>query len=229
MSTHWSLKRSPWSIAGALLVLIAVHGTTAMAQPAGQAARGDAVRVADRGQKPTARPHRPQVPRGDRSRHTEVERTADGHTSHSTVTAPDGRTATRDSTVVNNRAAGTHTRDTTYTGPAGRTRAVHDVTTRTEDGHTRQTTYTDAQGRTATRDASVVNDRDAATRTRDVTYTGRDGQQRTVNDVTQRTENGYTRNSTYTNAQGETGTRSATVTCDKTTSKCTKDVTVDAP
>lgn len=229
MTTRWSLKRSPWSIAGALLVLIAVQGTTALAQPAAQHARVGAARVADRGHKPAARPQRPQVPHGDRSRHTEVQRTTDGHTSHSTVTGPDGRTATRDSIVVNDRTAGTRTRGTTYTGPEGRARTVNDVTTRTEDGHTRQTTYTDAQGRTSTRDARVVNDREAGTRTRDVTYTGRDGQKRTVNDVTQRTDNGYTRNSTYTNAQGETGTRSATVTCDKTAGKCTKEVTVDAP
>jgi hypothetical protein len=229
MSTCWSWKSLTWSIAGALLVLAALHGATALAQPAGELARAEAVRVADRGQKPAARPQRAQVPRGDRSRHTEVQRTNDGHTSHSTVTGAQGRTATRDSTVANDSAAGSRTRDTTYAGPEGRTRTVHDVTTRTDDGHTRQTTYTDAQGRTATRDANVVNDRDAGTRTRDVTYTGRDGQTRTVNDVTRRTDSGYTRNSTYTNAQGETGTRSATVSCDRVAGKCTKDVEVDAP
>jgi hypothetical protein len=227
MSTRWSWKHSTWSIAGALLALAALHGTIALAQPAGELARAEAVRVADRGQKPAAR--RAQVPRGDRSRHTEVQRTNDGHTTHSTVTGARGRTATRDSTVANDPAAGTRTHDTTYAGPQGRTRTVHDVTTRTDDGYARQTTYTDAQGRTATRDANVVNDRDAGTRTRDVTYTGRDGQTRTVNDVTQRTDNGYTRNSTYTNAQGETGTRSATVSCDRVAGKCTKDVEVNAP
>jgi hypothetical protein len=229
MSTRSSSKPSAWTTIGALVVLLGMQGTAALAEPANHPARSDAVRVADRGHRPAARPQRPQMPHGDYARHTEVQRTSNAHTSHSTVTGANGRSATRDSTVVNDRAAGTRTRDTTYTGPEGRTRTVNDVTTRTNDGHTRQTTYTDAQGRTATREATVVNDRDAGTRTRDVTYTGRDGQERVVHDVAQRTDDGYTRNSTYTNAHGETATRSATVSCDKAAGKCTKDVQVDAP
>ncbi len=227
MSTRSSLKPSLWSTASALAVLLTLCGATAEARPADQQARGSAVRVADRGHRNAARP--PQVPRGDRSRHTEVQRTDNGHASHSTVTGRDGRTATRDSTVVNDRDAGTRTRDTTYTGPDGRTRTVNDLTTRTDDGHARHTTYTDAQGRTATRDATVVNDREAGTRTRDVTYTGVNGGVTTASTVTTRTDDGYVRETAVTGPNGETGTRSETVSCDKADGKCARDVQVDAP
>src|SRR5215471_16219381 len=37
------------------------------------------------------------------TRHTEVQKTAGGHTTHSTTTRPNGRTSTRDATVVNDR------------------------------------------------------------------------------------------------------------------------------
>ena len=49
--------------------------------------------------------------RGDVTRHTEHARTENGRTRHDEVTGPQGRSATRDATVVNDRAAGTHTRD----------------------------------------------------------------------------------------------------------------------
>ncbi len=175
---------------------------------------------------PAKRTERPNVPRGDRTVHTERQRTENGHSSHSVVTGSNGQTATRDATVINDRDAGTRTRDVTYTGPNGGTRTVNDVATRTEDGHTRYTVFTDAQGRTATREAVVVNDGDG-TRTRDVTYTGRNGGVSTVNDVTQRTEDGYTRSTTVTGPNGNVGAREVTVNCDKAAGKCTKDVTVD--
>jgi hypothetical protein len=168
MSSHSSSKLSAWTTISALVVLLGMQGTAALAEPANHPARSDAVRVADRGQRPTARPQRPQMPHGDYTRHTEVQRTSNGHTSHSTVTGANGRSATRDSTVVNDRAAGTRTRDTTYTGPEGRARTVNDVTTRTDDGHTRQTTYTNAHGETATRSATVSCDKAAGTCTKDV-------------------------------------------------------------
>jgi hypothetical protein len=51
----------------------------------------------------------------------------------------------------------------------------------------------------------------------------------TANTVTSRTEEGYVRQTTVTGPGGETGTRSTTVSCDKSAGKCTKDVQVDAP
>lgn len=168
-----------------------------------------------------------QAQRPDGSQHTETQRTENGHTRNSTWTGEDGRKATRDANVVNDRAAGTRTRDITYTGPEGKTRTVNDVTTRTDDGHMRSTKYTDAEGRTATRDAVVTRDAENRTRARDVTYTGRDGEQTQVNDVTQRTDTGYTRETTVTKPDGATGTRSVIVDCDKAAGNCTKDVEVD--
>jgi hypothetical protein len=47
--------------------------------------------------------------------------------------------------------------------------------------------------------------------------------------TTTRTDNGYVRESTVTGPNGAIGTRSETVSCDKTAGKCTKDVQVDAP
>lgn len=168
-----------------------------------------------------------QAQRRDGSRHTETQRTENGHTRSSTWIGEDGRKATRDANVVNDREAGTRARDVTHTGPEGKTRTVNDVTTRTDDGHMRSTKYTDAEGRTATRDAVVTRDAESRTRTRDVTHTGRDGEQTQVNDVTQRTDTGYTRETTVTKPDGATGTRSVTVDCDKAAGNCTKDVEVD--
>ena len=192
-------------LAGLLSITVALGSVTAEARP------GDR----------TQRPHT----HGDWTSHSERQRTENGHTSHTTWTGSNGRTGTRDATVVNDRDTQTRTRDVAYTGPAGKQASVHDVTQKIDDGHTRTTTFTDSQGRTAAREATVVNDKEAGTRTRDVTYTGRDGQTRTVQDITQKTDSGYTRNSTFTNAQGDTATRNAIVTNDKDNGVRTRDVT----
>jgi len=89
------------------------------------------------------------------TRHTEVQKTEDGHTTHSTTTRPDGKTTTRDATVVNDRAAGTHTKDVTWTGPNGKTATRHTEVQKTEDGRTSQTTVTHPDGSTTTRTGSV--------------------------------------------------------------------------
>ncbi len=234
MLTRSHLKLSLWSTASALGALLLLNGAVAEAQPAGEAAReGSVIRLADRGHgQRKARPQRPQVPHaraphGDWRRHTEVQRTENGRTSNSTWTGKDGKTATRDATVVNDREAGTRTRDVTYTGPEGKTRTVNDVTQKTEDGHTRDTTVTNAQGETATRNAVVVKDPESGTSTRDVTYTGVNGNTATSNTTTTRTDSGYIRETTVTGPNGDSGTRSVTVSCDKAAGECTKDVQVE--
>lgn len=226
MLTRMISRLSAAGVLGALLGISApissVQADNAQLRDAGK------VRVAERGQR-AARPSRPQQPRGDWSRHTEAQRTDNGHTSRTTWTGENGKTATRDATVVKDREAGTRTRDVTYTGPEGRTRTINDVTQRTENGHTRDTSVTDAEGRTATRAAVVTRDRENGTRTKDVTYTGREGQRATVDDVIQRTDTGYSRDTTVTGPNGETGTRSVVVNCDKAAGNCSKDVQVDRP
>src|SRR5262245_2542292 len=85
------------------------------------------------------------------TRTTERQRTDNGHTRTDTWTGANGRTATRDAVVSNDREAGTRTRNVDYTGPNGKTSSVDSVRTRTDDGFTRNTTATNAEGKTATR------------------------------------------------------------------------------
>jgi len=104
---------------------------------------------------PAKRPARPNVPRGDRTVHTERQRTENGHSSHSVVTGSNGQTATRDATVVNDRDAGTRTRDVTYTGPNGGV-----------------STVTGPNGHVGAREVTVNCDKAAGKCTKDVTVDG---------------------------------------------------------
>lgn len=165
--------------------------------------------------------------RGDFTRHTERQRTDTGRTRQDTWTNANGKQATRDATVVNDKDAGTRTRDVQWTGPNGKTATREDVTTKTENGYTRDSTFTGPNGKTTTRDASVVNDKDAGTRTREATTTLPDGRTRTLNDVTTKTADGYTRDTTIVNPNGSTLQRDVTATKDPATGKWTKDVSVD--
>lgn len=171
-----------------------------------------------------ARPAREHPPRGNASSHTERQRTENGHTTETTWTGANGKTATRDATVVNDKAARTRTRDVSYTGPNGKQGTVHDVIQKTDGGHTRASTVTNAQGKTATRNAVVTNDKDNGTRTRDVTYTGVNGNSSTVDSVTTRTATGYTRTTAATGPKGNSETRVKTVACDQSIGNCTLDV-----
>jgi hypothetical protein len=109
-----------------------------------------------------------QAPRGDYTRHTERTRTDSGHVRKDTWTGANGRTATRDATVVNDRETRTRTRDVTTTLPDGRTRSMNDVVTRTDSGYGRDTTITNPNGSTLQRDVSAVRDASTGTWTRDV-------------------------------------------------------------
>jgi hypothetical protein len=158
------------------LVVMLTAGSTAAAREAQHQRGAHAQR--------TAQPH---------TRTTERQRTDTGHTRTDTWTGADGRTATRDAVVTNDREAGTRTRDVDYTGPNGKTASVDSVRTKTDDGFTRSTTVTNPQGETATRDLSVSRDKEAGTVTREANYTTFDGRQGSMSDVVQRTEDGYTR------------------------------------
>jgi hypothetical protein len=161
------------------------------------------------------------------TRLTQSQRTANGHTAHSTRTDAQGRTATRDATVVNDKATGTRTKDVTYTGKDGATRTADSTTQRTDSGYTRDTTYTDKNGNTATREADVTVDREAGTRSRDVTYTGHDGSVRTVDDSVTRTADGYDRSTIVTGPNGGSTTREAEVVHDAAAHSTIKTVTVE--
>jgi hypothetical protein len=204
-----SMKPALLTAASALGLLLVLGSATAQTRTSGE------------------RPHRAHVPQGSWSSHSERQRTENGHETHTTWNGQNGKTATRDAKVVNDKAAGSRTRDVSYTGPNGKQNSVHDVTQKTDNGHTRDSTYTNGKGETATRNAVVTNDKDNGTRTRDVTYTGVNGKTSTVDSVTTRTDTGYTRNATATGANGQSGTRQVTVACDKAAGNCSKDVVVN--
>jgi hypothetical protein len=157
-----SIRVSKPGIALGAAVMGLVLGLAVQNVEAREGARGQAQRPAA-----TAK-QRPHAPRGDYTRHTERQRTENGHTSRTTRTDDAGRTASRDATVVRDREAGTRTRDVVYTGPEGRTATVRDVTQRTDDGYTRNTTATGPKGNTATRDVTVSCDKAAGKCTKDV-------------------------------------------------------------
>jgi hypothetical protein len=165
--------------------------------------------------------------RGSSTHHVESQRTTNGHTRHDDWTNANGKTATRDATVVNDRETGTRTRDVELQGPNGKTATREDVTQRTADGYTRDSTFTGPNGKTATRDATVSRDKEAGTVSRDVVTTGPNGKTRTVNDDVQRTADGYTRETVRTNANGGTTTRDVDATYDPATKTFTKDVSVE--
>lgn len=163
------------------------------------------------------------------TRTTERQRTENGHTRTDTWTGENGRTASREAVVTNDKEAGTRTRNVDYTGPNGNTASVDSVRTKTEDGFTRSTTVTNAQGETATRDLTVTRDKEAGTVSRDATYTTFDGRTGSKTDVVQRTDDGYSRDTTRTLPNGETHSRGVDVSCDKDAGKCVKQVEVDKP
>ena len=204
-----SMRPALLTAASALGLILALGSATAQARESGE------------------RTHRAHVPQGSWSSHSERQRTPSGHETHTTWNGQNGKTATRDATVVNDRTAGSRTRDVSYTGPNGKQSLAHDVTQKTDNGYTRDSTYTNAKGQTATRNAVVTNDKDNGTRTRDATYTGVNGKTSTVDSVTTRTDTGYTRDTTVTGANGQSGTRQVTVACDKAAGNCSKDVVVD--
>ena len=163
------------------------------------------------------------------TRTTERQRTETGHTRTDTWTSADGKSATRNAVVTNDRDAGTRTRNVDYTGPNGGTSSVDNVRTRTDDGFTRSTTATNKDGETATRDLTVSRDKEAGSVSRESNYTTFDGREGSKSDVIQRTENGYSRETVRTQPNGETHTRAVDVSCEKDSRKCVKQVEVGQP
>lgn len=183
----------------------------------------------DRQSSGTGRHHAANAPRATQphTRTTERQRTENGHTRSDTWTNADGKTATRDAVITNDKEAGTRTRNVDYTGPDGGTASVDSVRTKTENGFTRSTTATNKDGETATRDMTVTRDNEAGTVTRETNYTTFDGREGSKSDVIQRTENGFTRDTTRTLPNGEMHTRAVDVSCEKDVGKCVKQVEVD--
>jgi hypothetical protein len=143
-----------------------------------------------------------------------VQRTENGHTRSDRWQGQDGRTASRDVVVANDRDAGTRTRNAVWTGPEGQQTRVDTVTQRTDSGYTRDTIVTRPDGATATRNMTVARDAEAGTRSVDVARTGFDGRTSSYSSTAQRTEDGYVRDVTHTLPNGRVRTRSIDVACD---------------
>lgn len=169
----------------------------------------------------------PSRAHGDYTHQSQVQRTTSGHTRSDTWTNAQGRTASRDAEVVNDKQARTRTRDVKWQGPEGGQASRHDVTQRTDDGYTRNSTATNAHGQAATRNATVANDAATRTRSRNVTATGFNGGTRTVDDDLQRTDDGYSRQTTISHPDGKVSSRNVTAAYDSTNNVWSKDVSVN--
>jgi hypothetical protein len=202
-----TLKASSIVAASALLIVL---GTSSLDAHARDGAKSRAVKV-DR-------------PNASYTRTTTRQRTENGRTRNDTIVGANGKTATRDAVVVNDREAGVRTRNVDYVGPNGRTASVDNTVTRTENGLTRDTVITNGQGETATRTMTLERDKEAGTATRSANYTTFDGREGSMTDVRTRTDDGYTRETTRNLPNGNVQTRSVDVSCDKDAKSCTKTV-----
>lgn len=123
---------------------------------------------------------------GTMTRTMEQRRTENGFTRQQTLTTPDGRTATRDMSVVNDRENQTRTREMTGTRLNGDTYSGQQVTVRTENGYQQTGTRTNANGETATRQVDATVDQEAQTLTKNISVTGFDGETKTKTVVIQK-------------------------------------------
>lgn len=161
---------------------------------------------------------------GNWTRTSERQRTDNGWTRSDRWQGANGKEATRDVSVVNDKEAGKRSRSVDWTGPNGGTRSMDRETTRTENGRTTQATVTNANGQTATRETSVVNDKEAGVRTRESQYTTFDGRSGGSTTVTTRTDSGFTRETSGTLPNGNTFERSVVKDCDRASGKCSTTV-----
>ena len=110
-----------------------------------------------------------QAQGGQWTRVTTAQRTPNGRTSQSTVTRANGKVATRDAVVVNDRAAGTRSVDATTTGFNGRTTTYSSDAQRTETGYSRDVARTLPNGQVNQHSVDVTCDKAAQSCTKVVT------------------------------------------------------------
>ncbi len=129
-----------------------------------------------------------QTPNGTYTRHTEQTATANGFNRTSTATRPDGKTATRNLSVENNKDTGTRTKTISGTNFNGGSYSGQKVTQKTDSGYTRDASFTNAQGKTASRHVEATLDKDAGTVTKNITATHPNGETTTTTVVKTRTD-----------------------------------------
>lgn len=114
------------------------------------------------------------------SRHTEQAVTETGFRRESTMTSPEGKTASR--IVEGSRDPDTHTYTKTVQGTRmnGDTYSAERVTQKTEDGYNRSVSRTNAAGETASKQVNTVVDRENHTITKNITGNGFNGEVHTA-------------------------------------------------
>lgn len=166
---------------------------------------------------------------GISARHLQQSVTADGFTRNVVKTAPNGATATRDTTVVNDVAAGTHTRTVNGTTLDGAVYSGTAVTRKTEDGFTRSVDKVLPNGKTLSQDMTVVNDAEAGIHTRTVSGVTASGKTYSGESVLQKTDDGVSHVSSFTGVNGNTSTRSADISVDQESGTLTKNISATGP
>ena len=134
---------------------------------------GAVITAAQAGDGGRQKAHSKQGASGNWSRSSTVQHTGSGHTRNTIATRDDGRTATRNTTVVNDRAAGTRSVDSTATGFNGRTTTYSSDAQRTNDGYVKDVTRTLPNGQVNQRNVDVSCDPAARSCTK--TVTGQNG------------------------------------------------------
>lgn len=130
---------------------------------------GAAVTEAQAGDRVRQKAHAAQGAGGSWSRSSTVQRTPGGHTRQDRWQGQHGRTAARNTTVVNDRAAGSRSVDTATTGFNGRTTTASSHAQRTDDGYTRDVMRTLPDGQVNQRNIDVSCDPAAHSCTKTVT------------------------------------------------------------
>lgn len=110
------------------------------------------------------------------TRHTEQTVSNTGFQRNTTLTNPEGKTATRTVTGTRDPANKTYTRSVDGTTFSGKTYSRDTVTQKTSDGYTRETNATLPNGKTMERDVHATVDKQAGTLTRDISVTKPNGQ-----------------------------------------------------
>ncbi|HOC38242.1 MAG TPA: hypothetical protein PKJ77_03085 [Thermodesulfobacteriota bacterium] len=147
----------------------------------------------------------------------------------STVTRPNGTTATRDTSGVWDPETKTWKKNATTAGAQGRQISRDSEVVKTDEGYVRNSTITGPSGETVTRSATGTYDPETKTMHKGATVTGADGKSVSTYSEATKTDTGTVRNSVSTGPNGETMTRSAAGTWDPETKTLYKGTTVTGP
>jgi len=115
--------------------------------------------------------HQPPV-----TRHVDQVRTDNGFERTVTSTNATGQTATRHTSVINDKETKTRTQTVNGTHYNGEQYTSKRVTQKTEDGYTSDAIFTNSQGKTTTRSVAAVVNKEAGTVTQNISVTNAEGE-----------------------------------------------------